>query len=769
MGTGTIEALPYTAVFLTSAASNYVFDTVLTDDSNAVFESAEVQDTFVYFSLQPLSRGLTINPFTLEQIPVVVTSITTQTDGILLLDAKVDPDINGYPAPAVLGLETYGTFYGENPTLRAGDAAVFSVNYTLVDNSEGTDATGSNVISVHYVPTLPPGTEITASTSSGSLSFPSTLDAVEALYVGYFGAAGDLAGIGSALIQIFSGTSLSSLAASFATQAAAIAEYPFLANPQSATSAQIASFVHSVYENLFDRAPTAPELTNAENSLTANLSNSQVIDTFIYNTILSAQGQDQTAIENQIGIAELTLYPQNDYLAITQTAMPVAQATTILNEIIAGTTTEAQFVGGLLSQAADTTFPAVAVEASMYGATGSAAEIATLATQVLPTDITTALHNGYNPVIYASEALGLQFAFADENGGTGFANNFGPSNAAMPATTAGDAAFAAAAASSIFGSAAAANWSGPILAFVANLEALYTANGIPGLTNPTATEIDLAARGAAWGEAIGIALVNNLGPFGGETANFLENAAQGTAIYSESLSSQPTAGSFQGSSTNPFSPDVPTFPFTNDTQSEVEALYVGYFTRGGDVGGTDYWVSQLNSGNNTIEEEAASYSVQPETVAQYPFLAHPLTATVAQINSFITSVYQDLFNRPPDAGGEAYWESQLAANLGNPYSVGTFILDVLYGAQNTSAGPDQTTITNKVTVAGFLTEVFAGAGINFSATASPANTLAHNEIAAVTSDPASVSAAEAAILAFVAAQPSAGVIGIAPVSHDLLL
>ena len=95
---------------------------------------------------------------------------------------------------------------------------------------------------------------------------------------------------------------------------------------------------------------------------------------------------------------------------------------------------------------------------------------------------------------------------------------------------------------------------------------------------------------------------------------------------------------------------------------------------------------------------------------------------------------------------------------------------MIYGAQNTSAGQDQTTITNKVTVAGFLTEVFAGAGISFSATASTANTLAHNEIAAVTSDPASVSAAEAAILAFVATLPSGvGLTGIASVSHDLLL
>jgi hypothetical protein len=757
---GTINALPYTAVFLTSAPNpDYVFDTVLTGDSDAVFQSATAQDTFVYFSLNNSAKGLAINPFTLEPIPIVI-SITTSTAADLL--TIVDPKIHGFPAPAVLELDLVNATFAA-----AGDAAVFFVNYTLID--EVTNATASNLITVHYVPTLPTATEAIESANS-ALSFPSTLDGIEALYVGYFGTPGDLAGIASSLAQIFSGVSLSSLAASFATQAAAIAEYPFLANPQSATPAQINSFIDSVYENLFDRMPTSTEATSAENALSANLSNSQFIDTFIYNTILSAEGQDQPTVENQIGTAELTLYPQDDYAAITRTALPVAQATTIVNEIVASTTTEAQYVNSLLSQVADTTFPAVAVEASMYGVTGSANEITTLVTQVLPAQIATAMQNGYNPVIYASEALGLQFAFADENGGTGFANNFGLSNAAMPATTAGDAAFAAAAASTIFGSAAAANWSGTILAFVANLEALYTANGIPGITNATATEIDLAARGAAWGEAIGIALVNNLGPFGGETANFLENAAQGTAIYSESLSSQPTAGLFQGSSTNPFSPDVPTFPFTNDAQSEVEALYVGYFTRGGDVGGTDYWVSQLNSGNNTIEEEAASYSVQAETVAQYPFLAHPLTATVAQIDSFIASVYQDLFNRAPDAGGEAYWESQLAANLGNPYSVGTFILDVIYGAQNTSAGQDQTTITNKVTVAGFLTEVFAGAGISFSATASPANTLAHNEIAAVTSDPASVSAAEAAILAFVAALPSGvGVTGIASVSHDLLL
>jgi hypothetical protein len=172
-----------------------------------------------------------------------------------------------------------------------------------------------------------------------------------------------------------------------------------------------------------------------------------------------------------------------------------------------------------------------------------------LATQFLPAQIAFATQHGFNPLVFASEVLGLAFAFGNENGGTAFATNFGPSNAAMPATTAGDAAFAAAAASTIFGSVATANTPGAILGFVSSWEAFYTSNGIPGIANPTAAQIDLAARGAAWGDAVGVALANNLGPLNGQAMNFLEDAAQGTAIYSASLSSQPNHAPFQGAAT----------------------------------------------------------------------------------------------------------------------------------------------------------------------------------------------------------------------------
>jgi hypothetical protein len=164
-----------------------------------------------------------------------------------------------------------------------------------------------------------------------------------------------------------------------------------------------------------------------------------------------------------------------------------------------------------------------------------------LAAQFLPAQVANAIQNGLNPLVYASEVLGLVFAFGNENGGMAFATNFGPANAAMPATPAGDAAFAAAAASAIFGSAATANTPGAIHNFVSNWEAFYAGNGIPGIPNPTAAQIDLAARGAAWGDGVGVALDNNLGPLNGLAVNFLEDAAQGIAIYSASLSSQPTS------------------------------------------------------------------------------------------------------------------------------------------------------------------------------------------------------------------------------------
>jgi hypothetical protein len=237
---------------------------------------------------------------------------------------------------------------------------------------------------------------------------------------------------------------------------------------------------------------------------------------------------------------------QNDYLAITRTPLSPDQAAAVVDSINAGTQTEFSYVNGLLSQVSNTTIPAVAVEATMYGKVGTSDEVTYLTTQYLPPQVAVATKLGLNPQIYASEALGLAFAFGDEHGGTAFATNYGPSNTAMPNTTAGDAAFAAAAAAAVFGAAATAFTPIAIQGWVTSWKAFYSTFGILGNTHPTADQVDLVARAAAWGDAVGNALTSHLGPLEAQVTNFLMDAAQGAAIYSASLASQPNHASFQG-------------------------------------------------------------------------------------------------------------------------------------------------------------------------------------------------------------------------------
>ena len=113
--------------------------------------------------------------------------------------------------------------------------------------------------------------------------------------------------------------------------------------------------------------------------------------------------------------------------------------------------------------------------------------------------------------------------------------------------------FASAAASAIFGNSVTTNLVNAIDGYVTNWKAFYTkVDVLPGIPNPTADQIDLAARGAAWGDAVGVALASNIRPLGGvtgEVVNFLADAAQGTAVYGASLTSQPVAAAFQGVST----------------------------------------------------------------------------------------------------------------------------------------------------------------------------------------------------------------------------
>ncbi|WNZ00165.1 DUF4214 domain-containing protein [Sulfurospirillum sp. 'SP'] len=115
------------------------------------------------------------------------------------------------------------------------------------------------------------------------------------------------------------------------------------------------------------------------------------------------------------------------------------------------------------------------------------------------------------------------------------------------------------------------------------------------------------------------------------------------------------------------------------TLSEVTKLYVATFNRAPDAAGINYWVASGFS----IEQIAQSFFDQTETRTLYP--------TGTATNSFVTSVYDNLFNRAPDTTGLNYWVQQLESGV---VSKQNFILAVVNGALDS----DATILENKKSV-----------------------------------------------------------------------
>jgi hypothetical protein len=107
------------------------------------------------------------------------------------------------------------------------------------------------------------------------------------------------------------------------------------------------------------------------------------------------------------------------------------------------------------------------------------------------------------------------------------------------------------------------------------------------------------------------------------------------------------------------------------TKLEVTELYVATFNRAPDATGLNFWV---NSGA-TIEEIAEIFFMLPETQNKYP------EGTTDE--EFVTTIYQNVFGRDPEADGLAFWVGEGGLGGGVPRS--EMILTVIGGAQGTDA------------------------------------------------------------------------------------
>jgi hypothetical protein len=177
-------------------------------------------------------------------------------------------------------------------------------------------------------------------------------------------------------------------------------------------------------------------------------------------------------------------------------------------------------------------------------------------------------------------------------------------------------------------------------------------------------------------------------------------------------------------------------------EQQIASTYIAFFGRAADMGGFSFWVNQFNVGMPThgpaalFANIASSFGISPEAKALYPFLASPFNASTGQISAFLDTVYNNLFNRSSDPGGLAYWTGQVQQTLAAGQFVGSVLVNIMSGAQDTVAGKDITTLIGKVAVSlAFVREqqqhgtVWAGASDTAAAT---------QLLDPVSSDPASV-------------------------------
>lgn len=140
-------------------------------------------------------------------------------------------------------------------------------------------------------------------------------------------------------------------------------------------------------------------------------------------------------------------------------------------------------------------------------------------------------------------------------------------------------------------------------------------------------------------------------------------------------------------------------------EDDIAKIYVAYFGRAADPLGLEYWLNDIktyqNNGlsyANSLKNIITSFAKSPEAESMYSGM-NSGSLTDEGITNFITNVYQNLFDRAPDADGLAWW-LQDAQNLqSNGVAVGTLIKTIIDGAMDSQSSLDRTIIQNKAQVA----------------------------------------------------------------------
>jgi hypothetical protein len=126
--------------------------------------------------------------------------------------------------------------------------------------------------------------------------------------------------------------------------------------------------------------------------------------------------------------------------------------------------------------------------------------------------------------------------------------------------------------------------------------------------------------------------------------------------------------------------------------SSIAQLYIAYFNRAPEPVGYDFWCDVLDN-PVTLEDIASDFATQPEAVAMYPLLE---ARTTDSLGDFLTTVYQNLFDRDPDVAGLEFWTGVIQGGA----DFGTILLKIIEGASEA----DQLVLDSKANVAQYWVE-----------------------------------------------------------------
>ena len=156
----------------------------------------------------------------------------------------------------------------------------------------------------------------------------------------------------------------------------------------------------------------------------------------------------------------------------------------------------------------------------------------------------------------------------------------------------------------------------------------------------------------------------------------------------------------------------------------VQKAYVAYYGRPADPEGQGYWANRMDTEGGSLSSIIGAFGNSDEFNRRYGGLTN---------TQLVTKIYQQTLGRNPDQGGLDWYVAELVAGR---RSLQTITLDVLNGA---TTAPDSTVVANKLDVAAYYTTKVA-VGCVYGTEQDGVNSLS-----GVTSVPATVTAAKAAI------------------------